>query len=221
VRLNAYLARAGIASRRGADELIKAGRVTVNGEPGQLNTFVERRDRVEVDGEPVSAQELTYVLLHKPAGTVTTARDPQGRPTVVELVDVPDGVDELVGGERLHQELARAGEHRAAEVVLLALDAHHDDRRLGDGVRDDLRRRDPVHVGHVDVHEDHVRPVLLGHVDGFLPAAGGSGDLHVGLEPDQLREVLSRVGDVVDNEDADLFAVSQVASLPFAVSARV
>jgi 23S rRNA pseudouridine2605 synthase len=89
VRLNAYLARAGVASRRAADDLIKAGRVTVNGEPGQLNTFVERRDRVEVDGEPVSAQELTYVLLHKPPGTVTTARDPQGRPTVVELVDVP------------------------------------------------------------------------------------------------------------------------------------
>jgi 23S rRNA pseudouridine2605 synthase len=92
VRLNAYLARAGIASRRGADELIKAGRVTVNGEPGQLNTFVERADRVEVDGEPVSAQKLTYVLLNKPPGTVTTARDPQGRPTVVELVDVPERV---------------------------------------------------------------------------------------------------------------------------------
>jgi 23S rRNA pseudouridine2605 synthase len=92
VRLNAYLARAGIASRRGADELIKAGRVTVNGEPGQLNTFVERADRVEVDGEPVSAQKLTYVLLNKPPGTVTTARDPQGRPTVVELVDVSERV---------------------------------------------------------------------------------------------------------------------------------
>ena len=92
MRLNAYLARAGVASRRSADELIKAGRVTVNGERGQLNTFVTRRDRVEVDGKPVTAQELTYVLLHKPAGTVTTARDPQGRPTVVELVDVPERV---------------------------------------------------------------------------------------------------------------------------------
>jgi 23S rRNA pseudouridine2605 synthase len=87
VRLNAYLARAGVASRRGADELIKAGRVTVNGEPGQLNTFVESRDRVEVDGRRVEPQRLAYVLLHKPAGVVTTARDPQGRPTVVELVD--------------------------------------------------------------------------------------------------------------------------------------
>jgi 23S rRNA pseudouridine2605 synthase len=87
VRLNAYLARAGVASRRRADELIKAGRVRVNGERGELNTFVEPSDRVEVDGRPVTAQELAYVLLHKPAGVVTTARDPHGRPTVVDLVD--------------------------------------------------------------------------------------------------------------------------------------
>ena len=92
MRLNAYLARAGVASRRAADELIKSGRVRVNGEPGQLNTFVEPADRVEVDGKAVTAQRLAYVLLHKPAGTVTTARDPQGRPTVVELVELPERV---------------------------------------------------------------------------------------------------------------------------------
>jgi 23S rRNA pseudouridine2605 synthase len=86
VRLNAYLARAGVASRRKADELIKAGRVTVNGEPGELNTFVAKRDRVELDGQPLARQRLAYVLLHKPAGVVTTASDPHGRPTVVELV---------------------------------------------------------------------------------------------------------------------------------------
>jgi 23S rRNA pseudouridine2605 synthase len=86
VRLNAFLARAGVASRRKADELIKAGRVTVNGEPGQLNTFVAKRDRVELDGRALHRQALAYVLLNKPAGVVTTARDPQGRPTVVELV---------------------------------------------------------------------------------------------------------------------------------------
>jgi 23S rRNA pseudouridine2605 synthase len=92
VRLNAYLARAGIASRRGSDELIKAGRVTVNGEPGELNTYVDPRDRVEVDGQLVAAQQLTYVLLHKPKATVTTARDPQGRRTVLDLVDVHERV---------------------------------------------------------------------------------------------------------------------------------
>ncbi len=86
MRLNAYLARAGVASRRGADELIKAGRVLVNGEPGQLNTFVETIDRVEVDGREVAPQKLAHLLLYKPAGVVTTARDPQRRRTVVELV---------------------------------------------------------------------------------------------------------------------------------------
>jgi 23S rRNA pseudouridine2605 synthase len=89
VRLNAYLARAGVASRRRADELIKAGRVTVNGRRGELNDFVGRRDVVEVDGRRIAPQELAYVLLHKPAGVVTTARDPQGRATVVDLIDHP------------------------------------------------------------------------------------------------------------------------------------
>jgi 23S rRNA pseudouridine2605 synthase len=92
VRLNAFLARAGVASRRRADELIKAGRVTVNGETGRLNTFVSAADRVAVDGQEVVAQRLAYVLLYKPPGTVTTARDPRGRPTVVELVDLPERV---------------------------------------------------------------------------------------------------------------------------------
>jgi pseudouridine synthase len=84
--LNAYLARAGVASRRKADELIKAGRVHVNGELGELNTFVGKSDRVEVDGREVAPQRLAHLLLYKPAGHVTTAHDPQGRRTVVELV---------------------------------------------------------------------------------------------------------------------------------------
>ena len=86
MRLNAYLARAGVASRRGVEELIRTGRVRVNGEVAGLATFVERGDRVELDGREVAPEPLAYVLLHKPAGVVTTARDPHGRRTVVDLV---------------------------------------------------------------------------------------------------------------------------------------
>ena len=86
MRLNAYLARAGVASRRGADELIKSGRVTVDGAPGELNTFVEAANVVRVDGREVGKQALRHLLLNKPRGTIATARDPEGRPTVVDLV---------------------------------------------------------------------------------------------------------------------------------------
>jgi len=86
MRLNAFLARAGVASRRRADELIRERRVIVNGEPGEFNTIVGTGDVVEVDGQRVEPQALHYVLLNKPSGVVTTADDPQGRPTVVDLV---------------------------------------------------------------------------------------------------------------------------------------
>src|ERR1700694_26319 len=87
MRLNAYLARTGVASRRGADELIKRGRIRVNGVRGEFNTFVNEGDIVDLDGRLLVPQELAYVLLHKPPGVVTTASDPHGRPTVVGLVD--------------------------------------------------------------------------------------------------------------------------------------
>src|SRR5207244_3742388 len=87
-RLQKVLARAGFGSRRACDELIDAGRVTVDGTVAVLGRRVHPgRDHVAVDGVPVSIQEgLVRYLLNKPAGVVTTASDPQGRPTVVELV---------------------------------------------------------------------------------------------------------------------------------------
>jgi 23S rRNA pseudouridine2605 synthase len=87
-RLQKVLARSGFGSRRVCEDLIAAGRVTVNGEPAVLGRRVEAEaDRVEVDGVPVSVRSgLVHYLLNKPAGVVTTAADPQGRPTVVELV---------------------------------------------------------------------------------------------------------------------------------------
>jgi len=87
-RLQKVLARAGFGSRRTCDDLIAAGRVRVNGDVAVLGQRVDPdTDRVEVDGVPVSVRDgLVYYLLNKPRGVVTTAADPQGRPTVIELV---------------------------------------------------------------------------------------------------------------------------------------
>jgi len=86
VRLNRFLAAAGLGSRRAVERLIGEGRVTVNGAPGSLTMTVSQGDDVRVDGRRVEPEPSRWVLLHKPAGVVTTARDPQGRPTVVTMV---------------------------------------------------------------------------------------------------------------------------------------
>jgi len=87
-RLQKVLARVGIGSRRSCEELIADGRVTVDGEVAALGRRVDPETaRIAVDGAPVGVRpDLVHLLLHKPAGVVTTADDPQGRPTVVELV---------------------------------------------------------------------------------------------------------------------------------------
>jgi 23S rRNA pseudouridine2605 synthase len=94
MRLNRYLARAGVASRRHADELIADGSVRINGKiVRELGTIVGLDDRVEVDGAVVELPEArTYLLLNKPLGVVTTMRDPQGRRTVAEFIAGRRGV---------------------------------------------------------------------------------------------------------------------------------
>src|ERR1700733_12695713 len=88
LRLQKYIAAAGIASRRRAEELIVAGRVRVGGRVvRELGTSVDDGARVEVDGRIVRpAETRTYVVLHKPAGVMTTMRDPEGRRTVADVV---------------------------------------------------------------------------------------------------------------------------------------
>lgn len=92
MRLNIYLARAGVASRRGADALIKTGRVRVNGQTGQLNSDVSENDSIEVNGRAIKLQQNRYILLYKPAGYLTTLKDPHGRRKVTDLI----GIDERV-----------------------------------------------------------------------------------------------------------------------------
>jgi 23S rRNA pseudouridine2605 synthase len=216
MRLNAYLARAGLASRRGADDLIKAGRVLVNGEPGQLNTFVEATDRVEVDGREVGKQRLAHLLLHKPAGVISTARDPQGRPTVVDLVPsgtrvVPVGrLDADTTGALL---LTNDGElaHRLAhpkykveKVYVAEIGGNPGEdvlQRLRDGVELDdgvtapaqVRRLGP-HALELTIHEGRNRQVkrmldAVGHPVRSLHRSTYAGLTLGGLEPGQWREL--------------------------------
>jgi 23S rRNA pseudouridine2605 synthase len=216
MRLNAYLARAGVASRRKADDLIKAGRVRVNGAPGELNTFVEPGDRVELDGELLAPQRLAYVLLHKPAGVVTTARDPQRRRTVVDLVDHPARVvpvgrlDADTTGALL---LTNDGElaHRLAhprygveKVYEVEVEGEPDDealRRLRAGVDLDDGRTAPARVrrlgpGRIELtlHEGRKHQVkrmveAVGHPARTLHRSRYGGVTADSLEPGKWREL--------------------------------
>lgn len=216
MRLNAYLARAGVASRRGADDLIKAGRVLVNGEPGQLNTFVEGADRVEVDGHEVAKQRLAHLLLYKPAGVVTTARDPQGRPTVVDLVPktsrvVPVGrldVDTtgallLTNDGQLAHRLAhpRYGVAKVYEATIGGDPGEDVLQALRDGVELDdgptapaqVRRLGP-HTIELVIHEGRNRQVkrmfeAVGHPVRSLHRSMYAGLTLKGLEPGTWREL--------------------------------
>lgn len=95
MRLQKYLSRCGIASRRHAEEMIREGRIRVNGQTvTEMGITVSAHDLVECDGKPVVPEENpVYIMLNKPEGYVTTVSDPQGRKTVMDLVEgIPERV---------------------------------------------------------------------------------------------------------------------------------
>ena len=94
MRIQRALARAGILSRRKAEELVANGRVTVNGQPAQVGQSVDpERDVIKVDGERIaSPSPMEWFVLHKPAGVITSRHDPEGRRTVFDLVPARPGL---------------------------------------------------------------------------------------------------------------------------------
>src|SRR5215467_1476611 len=97
MRIQRALARAGVASRRHAEELVAAGRVAVNGMPAQIGQSVDpSRDQITVDGRRIglvaSPEHATWLVLHKPPGVMTTRSDPDGRRTVFDLVPPVPGL---------------------------------------------------------------------------------------------------------------------------------
>jgi 23S rRNA pseudouridine2605 synthase len=157
MRLNSYLARAGVASRRRADDLIAAGSVRINGATvRRLGTLIAASDRVEVDGVPVELPVAsTYLIINKPPGVVTTMRDPQGRRTIAGfLVDRPrvfpvgrldyetTGILLLTDdGELAHRLLhPRFGVDKTYRATIAGLLSADDVRRLMEGVAMDGAR---------------------------------------------------------------------------------
>jgi len=118
-RLQKILAEAGVASRRAAEALITEGRVSVNGRTARLgDSAVPSRDTVALDGTELRAERLEYWLVHKPRGVLTTASDPHGRRTVLDLV--PESAARLFPVGRLDRD--------TEGLVLLTNDgalAHH------------------------------------------------------------------------------------------------
>jgi len=105
VRLQKFLSRAGVASRRAAERMIRDGRVRVNGDVvREMGVKVSSEDVVVVDGREVTRDPPVWVLLHKPAGYVTTRDDPQGRPTVYDLLPERHGALFHVGRLDLESE---------------------------------------------------------------------------------------------------------------------
>lgn len=165
-RLNRYIAMCGVASRRKADELISDGLVTVNGvQVDKLGTQVKPGDEVVVNGRLLTPRSLSYVLLNKPTGAITTRSDERGRRTVMDLLDGLAGSDSLFPVGRLDRdttgalivtndgELANRLMHPRYEVtkiyVVRTRDAVSDDdlNRLGEGLELEDGPVTPTHVG--------------------------------------------------------------------------
>jgi 23S rRNA pseudouridine2605 synthase len=178
-RLQKLLASAGIASRRKSEELITSGRVSVNGKiVTELGTKADlSTDTITVDGNPIqSAQRPIYLMLNKPKGYVTTTNDPEGRPTVIQLLGnlsarvypvgrldyASEGLLLLTNDGALAQQLTKAASH-VPKTYLVKINGRPDDRtleRLQNGVTITLddHRRVKTSPAKIRLHQDAANP---------------------------------------------------------------
>ena len=178
-RLQKIIAASGLASRRKAEELIAAGRVTLNGKiVTELGTKADAdRDEIAVNGTPLGRREgFLYFLLHKPKGYVTTASDPQGRPTVLDLMrSIPEriypvgrldyaseGLLLMTNDGALAQKLSKAGSH-VPKTYLVKISGKPDERsiarlRAGVTIRLDDGRRVNTSPAKIRLAEDAPNP---------------------------------------------------------------
>ncbi len=213
-RLGRWLARQGIASRRGADELLRQGRVRVNrvtaSPSGQL--IEPDRDLIEVDGRPVASEQRPrrYLVLNKPVGVVSTVRDPEGRPTVLDLV--PDGAGLFPVG-RLD---------RDSRGLLFLTDDGELSQRLTHpryGASKTYRVRLGQPISHRQLQELREGPVLEDgptHPTAVRPEARGE-VLFVTLREGrnrELRRILEQVGSTVLDLERVEFAGIRLGTLP-------
>src|SRR6201984_3013201 len=178
-RLQKILAAAGIAPRRKAEEIIVAGRVTVNGKVvTELGTKADPvRDAIFVDGQPLKpAQQLRYFMLYKPKGYVTTVSDPEGRPTVMQLLSnlterlypvgrldyASEGLLLLTNDGALAQRLTKAASH-VPKKYLVKISGRPDEKslarlRAGVHITLDDDRRVKTSPAKIQLHEDAPNP---------------------------------------------------------------
>ena len=238
MRLARYLARAGVASRRKSEELIRAGRVKVNGKKvTNVATNVDpERDRVAVDDKAAQAEDLFYAILNKPKGCITTVSDPWGRPTVMDyLPRLPvaikpvgrldfysEGVLLLTNDGELAARLLAPGSHveKTYHVKLRGQITDRHVARLREGVVIDGRKTRPAQVDRLNTKSRHDWLVIT-------LTEGRSRQIHrmlaaLGYAVTKLQRVAFanltfhglRVGDARELEQRELSQLRELAGLP-------
>jgi len=181
-RLSKVLAHRGVASRRRCEELIGSGRIRVNGRivTEQGVKVDPERDSITLDGKPVQRAGKVYILLHKPAGYVSTSKDPQGRPTVLDLVPVRERVYP-VGRLDMHSEGLLLLTNDGAVTERLTHPRYEHDREYWVLVNDrpSGRALDRLREG-VELEDGRTWPALVsrlpqGEVQGALPSLKDAG----------------------------------------------